>query len=57
MCSHTSSHLCFHTLQPPRHPPVILEAFIFHITVFLNSNLLILSQALTAEHQNTALEN
>lgn len=57
MCSHTSSHLSFHTLQPPRHPPVILEAFIFHITVFLNSNLLILSQALTAEHQNTALEN
>lgn len=37
-------------------PSLILEAFIFHTIVFLNSNLLILSQALTAEQQNTALE-
>lgn len=37
--------------------PLILEDFLFHIIIFLESNLLILSQALPAEHQNTALEN
>lgn len=36
---------------------LILEAFIFHIIAFLNSNLLILSWALTADHWNTALES